>query len=118
VIPQANGAFSIAQHEALTQESKLVDAVDAAAWLWSSFNFDDYLMLKMDIEGMEFGLLRRLAAGGKLCLVDHLLIQCHNAYGSCKALMRLCLCTVGYLRYKRRVLLRLPNFLSGRGQVY
>mmetsp|Transcript_6646 Transcript_6646/g.20752 ORF Transcript_6646/g.20752 Transcript_6646/m.20752 type:complete len:339 (-) Transcript_6646:130-1146(-) len=63
-----------------------VNVVDVATWLAESFAESDYVFLKMDIEGVEFDLMRKLLDLRKLCLVDLLAWQCHAYHGDCAAL--------------------------------
>ena len=61
-----------------------VQAVDAVGWMRRSFAERDLLILKMDIEGAERGLLPRLVDTGAIKLVDVLLWECHLDSSWCR----------------------------------
>jgi len=68
-----------------------VRTTDVASWIFKMFKPADYVVIKMDVEGGEFGMMPKLLrlAGG-LGLVDRLAMQCHKnkAEGrSCKQLL-------------------------------
>merc|ERR1711879_562892 len=65
-----------------------VAVVDFVSWLTSHFNQDDYVFVKMDIEGAEFSVLKALMDSGKACLVDILAFECHQRVGNCNELKR------------------------------
>ena len=54
-----------------------VRVVDIPAWIESSFSMQDYVILKMDVEGAEHGILEQLVKRGVLPLIDVLAIECH-----------------------------------------
>jgi len=55
-----------------------VVAADVVSWLEENFSEDDYVVLKMDVEGAEFGILEGLYNAGKLHLIDLLAYECHD----------------------------------------
>jgi len=62
-------------------KSVMVDAVDFSEWLRDQqFSADDYVVLKIDIEGAEIPLLKHmLAATDKAsCIVDHYFVEWHS----------------------------------------
>ena len=61
-----------------------VQAVDTVGWMRRSFAERDLLILKMDIEGAERGLLPRLVDTGAIKLVDVLLWECHLDSSWCR----------------------------------
>jgi hypothetical protein len=61
-----------------------VQSVDAVGWMRRSFAERDLLILKMDIEGAERGLLPRLVDTGAIKLVDVLLWECHLDSSWCR----------------------------------
>lgn len=64
-----------------------VPVVNVVSWLVSHFTSEDYVVVKMDIEGAEFSILSALLDGGHGCLIDVLAIECHNSVGDCAQLM-------------------------------
>ena len=60
-----------------------VKAVDVVSWM-RHFAERDLLILKMDIEGAERGLLPRLVDTGAIKLVDVLLWECHLDSSWCR----------------------------------
>lgn len=47
-------------------------------WLKASFTPQDYVLVKMDVEGAEHAVVQRLAETGALRLVDRLALECHH----------------------------------------
>jgi hypothetical protein len=57
-----------------------VPAFDFAEWLTEQ----DYVVMKMDVEGTEFYLIPRLFDTGAICLIDELFLECHyNRWQKC-----------------------------------
>ena len=52
-----------------------------------NFEKEDYVMVKLDVEGAEFEIIERLRAQGALSLVDVLAIECHGWSGNCTQLV-------------------------------
>eukprot|EP00928_Gymnodinium_smaydae_P045525 TRINITY_DN30342_c0_g1_i1.p1 TRINITY_DN30342_c0_g1~~TRINITY_DN30342_c0_g1_i1.p1 ORF type:complete len:191 (+),score=37.48 TRINITY_DN30342_c0_g1_i1:450-1022(+) len=70
-------------------EGKQVDVplVDVVSWLISNFHEDDYIVIKMDIEGGEFPILNALLDNGKTRLIDKIALECHPEVGNCPKLL-------------------------------
>ncbi|KAL3498923.1 hypothetical protein ACH5RR_041655 [Cinchona calisaya] len=58
-------------------EQNVVQAFDFADWLIRSFSKQDFVVLKMDVEGTEMDLIPRLVETGAICLIDELFVECH-----------------------------------------
>lgn len=56
---------------------KLAPAVDFAAWLSKNFNHDDFLFVKMDIEGAEYEVIDHLMSTHAIDLIDVLAVEWH-----------------------------------------
>lgn len=54
-----------------------IQGFDFAKWLKSLAVEQDYVVMKMDVEGTEFHLIPRLIETGAICLVDELFLECH-----------------------------------------
>lgn len=54
-----------------------VQGLDVAEWVRSVAGEDDFVVVKMDVEGAEWELLSRLVETGAICLVDELFLECH-----------------------------------------
>ncbi|MCO5572029.1 hypothetical protein L7F22_025780 [Adiantum nelumboides] len=59
------------------KQFKKVQGFDFADWLISTVTADDFVVMKMDVEGTEFDLLPRMIETGAICLVDELFLECH-----------------------------------------
>ena len=57
--------------------------VDVTSWLARSFHVDDYVLMKLDVEGAEHEIVQRLEAQGALGLIDVMAIECHGWSGNC-----------------------------------
>jgi hypothetical protein len=65
-----------------------VTMIDFPEWLVANFAKEDYIIVKMDIEGAEFGILSDLLSGPNACLIDVLALECHSIAGDCVALKK------------------------------
>ncbi|VFR00446.1 unnamed protein product [Cuscuta campestris] len=64
--------------EFLGERDKRIQGFDFAEWLESlGLERTDYVVMKMDVEGTEFHLIRRMIERGVMCLVDELFLECH-----------------------------------------
>lgn len=55
-----------------------VPAIDFSAWLKAKVSPDDYVILKMDIEGAEYKVLQKMLDDGTIDLVSKLYIEFHD----------------------------------------
>lgn len=55
-----------------------VPSVDFGRWLRDNVTRDDYVMVKLDIEGAEYAVLDKMLLDGSVELVDKFLIEFHN----------------------------------------
>ena len=55
-----------------------VRTVDIATWIAESFTKDDFLFIKMDIEGAEYAISEKLHRLGALGLIDVLSLEAHD----------------------------------------
>jgi FkbM family methyltransferase len=54
-----------------------IQSVDFASWLREHYTKDDFVVLKMDVEGGEWELLKHLDDTGAIELIDELMLECH-----------------------------------------
>lgn len=59
---------------------------DVASWMVASFRAEDDVVVKLDVEGGEFGFIPKLIARGGMGLVDVLALECHQEVGNCDEL--------------------------------
>ena len=62
-----------------------IECVDFSSWLFENFKREDYIILKMDIEGSEYDVLDKMITDESMSLVDDLYIEFHNAGSKTKA---------------------------------
>ena len=61
-----------------------VRTAEVGAWVLNSFAAQDHVVLKMDIEGGEFPLVREMVETGAMSLVDVFYLECHSfSVGEC-----------------------------------
>ncbi|XP_021909817.1 uncharacterized protein LOC110823689 [Carica papaya] len=58
-------------------ETEKIEGFDFAKWLKSCFSAKDFVVVKMDVEGIEFQLIESMMETGAICLVDELILECH-----------------------------------------
>ena len=54
-----------------------VECIDFSKWLIDNFNLDDYIIVKMNIEGAEYNVLEKMLCDNSIDLIDKLYIQWH-----------------------------------------
>jgi FkbM family methyltransferase len=54
-----------------------VRCIDFGAWVKRSFTKDDFVIVKLDIEGAEYAVLRKMIDDGSIELVDRLYVEFH-----------------------------------------
>ncbi|XP_070580590.1 uncharacterized protein [Ptychodera flava] len=64
--------------ERMLSYRKKVPAVDLSSWLREHVTQEDYLILKLDVEGAEYGILRKMLTEGTIQLVDKLYGEYHS----------------------------------------
>lgn len=55
-----------------------VESVDFGQWIKNRFSKDDFILVKLDIEGAEYKVLDKMLADGSIEYVDELYIEFHN----------------------------------------
>ncbi|KAL2337654.1 hypothetical protein Fmac_012100 [Flemingia macrophylla] len=65
-------------------EVEKIPGFDFADWLKKTVSKNDFVVMKMDVEGTEFDLIPRLFETGAICLVDEIFLECHyNRWQRC-----------------------------------
>jgi len=65
-------------------EVEKIPGFDFADWLKNTVSKNDFVVMKMDVEGTEFDLIPRLFETGAICLVDEIFLECHyNRWQRC-----------------------------------
>ncbi|XP_028764578.1 uncharacterized protein LOC114722664 [Neltuma alba] len=65
-------------------EAEKIQGFDFAEWLKNTVSKNDFVVMKMDVEGAEFDLIPRLFETGAICLVDEIFLECHyNRWQRC-----------------------------------
>eukprot|EP01065_Artemidia_motanka_P016999 TRINITY_DN20571_c0_g1_i1.p1 TRINITY_DN20571_c0_g1~~TRINITY_DN20571_c0_g1_i1.p1 ORF type:complete len:329 (+),score=56.31 TRINITY_DN20571_c0_g1_i1:63-1049(+) len=75
VAGQQAGAHAVPLPE---EAAGAVRSIDFSSWLLQHVKEADFVVVKMDIEGMEFAVLRSLLVTGAHRLVDELYFECHG----------------------------------------
>ncbi|KZV17155.1 hypothetical protein F511_29462 [Dorcoceras hygrometricum] len=61
-----------------------IQGFDFADWLKNTVSENDYVVMKMDVEGTEFDLIPKLFETGAICLIDEIFLECHyNRWQRC-----------------------------------
>ncbi|XP_052728210.1 uncharacterized protein LOC108347614 isoform X2 [Vigna angularis] len=65
-------------------EVEKIQGFDFAEWLKKTVTKNDFVVMKMDVEGTEFDLIPRLFKTGAICLIDEIFLECHyNRWQRC-----------------------------------
>lgn len=60
------------------KDSVLVESIDFSNWIKQNFSIDDYIFLKMDIEGSEYRVLPKMISDDTMQYVNSLVIEWHD----------------------------------------
>jgi FkbM family methyltransferase len=64
----------------LPSHTFIVPVIQLSNWIKDSFSTDDFIYIKMDIEGMEFQVLEDLISTGCLAYIDEMDIEWHGRF--------------------------------------
>jgi FkbM family methyltransferase len=59
-------------------EDVKVESFDLSQWIIDNFSSDDFIVLKMDIEGSEYEVLPKMIKDGSINYIDHAFIEWHD----------------------------------------
>eukprot|EP00756_Hemistasia_phaeocysticola_P064230 Hpha_TRINITY_DN7618_c0_g1::TRINITY_DN7618_c0_g1_i2::g.19210::m.19210 len=83
--PPSRAALTLAERKAAeigakwrNQKPLEMKVVSLAEWLTENVKKEDFVVLKIDIEGMEHQVIPQLRETGALDLVDELFVECHH----------------------------------------
>ena len=79
------GAKPSALVPAETEHLHTVLSVDVVSWLRRAARRAKFVFLKMDVEGSEHNILRRMEARGVHRFIDAIALECHDFVGQCAA---------------------------------
>lgn len=60
------------------KEPVVVETIDFSNWIKENFDKDDYIFLKMDIEGSEYRVLPKMISDGTMSYINSLVIEWHD----------------------------------------
>ena len=68
------------EHENLYtfEEPVSVECIDFSKWIKDNFSKEDYIFVKMDIEGSEYKILPKMIEDGTMSYIDTLVIEWHD----------------------------------------
>jgi FkbM family methyltransferase len=76
-----SSVYEGAGHEKVPQKKRIeVPSADFGKWLLDGFKPEDWVILKLDIEGAEYPILDKMLADGSIDLVDMLFVEFHNEW--------------------------------------
>jgi len=55
-----------------------VESLDLSQWILDNFDVDDFIVLKMDIEGAEYEVLPKMVKDGSIAYINHAFIEWHD----------------------------------------
>ena len=70
--------YQISKNADLQEER--VKTIDLAEWILKNFSDEDYIVLKMDIEGAEYKIINHLIRKGCFKIINELKIEFHSGY--------------------------------------
>ena len=70
----------VGEKKRLIDKEVNVELLDLSEWIKSQFSADDFVWLKLDVEGAEYEILRKILSDGNAHLLDILSIEFHNKW--------------------------------------
>lgn len=55
-----------------------VPSVDLSKWIMDNFKIEDYIVLKLNIEGAEYEILKKMIRDGSIHFIDELYVEFHS----------------------------------------
>lgn len=86
--PDHQGSFADSN-----ERKEKIMVIDLARWLGENVKFEDFVVMKMDLEGMEYRLLPHLLHTGMLGRIDELMLEMHYTRRSHRDNNRTAVCT-------------------------
>jgi FkbM family methyltransferase len=65
-------------NEYMKSSTYKVETIDLSSFIRDNFNKNDYIVLKLDIEGMEFKVLKKMVDDNVLSYIDNIYIEWHD----------------------------------------
>lgn len=62
----------------LREKPITVEAIDFGRWIKKNFDINDYILVELDIEGAEYGVLEKMILDGSINYIDELIVEFHN----------------------------------------
>lgn len=75
---QGNESSSITNRQHPDVKGIKIPCIDLSSWIKSNFNENDYIILKLDIEGAEYEVFDKLCKDGTINLVDKIYCEIHG----------------------------------------
>ena len=71
---------SVCREKGNIDPDKYIEAecIDFGAWIKNNFSKDDHIIVRMDIEGAEYEVLRHIVQDGSIEYIDRLLVEFHH----------------------------------------
>ena len=63
-----------------SSEPIVVQCIDFSAWIKDTFNIDDEIILKLDIEGSEYDVIEKMIEDGTIQYINQLYIEFHTTH--------------------------------------
>jgi FkbM family methyltransferase len=77
-VPYGSTLFKEKKSRTLDRENPItVPCIDFGKWVKENFNKDDFIILKMDIEGAEYEVLKKMVEDGSIHYIDEMYIEWH-----------------------------------------
>jgi len=75
--PKADSKRPMMNMNSQAQGGKKVPVINISRWLLENVSLSDFVVVKLDLEGLESDLIPSLLISGALGLVDELMMECH-----------------------------------------
>ena len=77
-LDEAKARYNISRLNHQEHTKLVVETVDLSNWIMEEFSKEDYIVLKLDVEGSEYAILDKMIADGSIKYIDHLFAEFHN----------------------------------------
>jgi FkbM family methyltransferase len=70
------------KHKGVFLEKLEIPCIDISQWLKENCSFDDFVVIKLDVEGAEYNILEKILKDTTASLIDDIYIEWHNRFFS------------------------------------
>jgi len=75
--PEGSTLMKSKVHKKIEKKPHMVKCIDFSKWIMDNFSKDDYIILKVDIEGAEYEVFEKMLTDGSINYIDKAYVEFH-----------------------------------------